>query len=128
MKALFAAFFIYTFLLRCDDDPQAELAVCPASSCSIAATVRRPVGEGCGFVFELSDGSMIAHHIVGYCGTPPISEEQLNDPYFKVTLEEGLKVTLDYTNAPADAYQQPCADKTVRITCLTKVVTESDSR
>jgi hypothetical protein len=53
------------------------------------------------------------------CGTPPIPEEQLNDPLRDFQFVDGKKVGIDYYEE--NAFGSACMiGKTVRITCISE--------
>ena len=56
----------------------------------VRATVRDLTGlDGCGFVFELEDGTRLEPQRMGYCGTGPLSKEITEDPLFDFEFIDG---------------------------------------
>lgn len=93
-------------------------------SCSTLATVRDLSGlDGCGFVFELSDGTRLEPAIVFYCGTPPLPKEVTLNPLYDFDLVDGKRVRISYT--PAAAGSVCMAGTPVTITCISEVTTVS---
>lgn len=91
-------------------------AVEPA--CSTVATVRDLSGlDGCGFVFELADGTRLEPVRMMYCGTAPFTAPT-DDPLYNYVFVDGRKVKIDYelTGGASACMVGP----SVRITCLTE--------
>ncbi len=88
-------------------------------NCGTSATVRDLTGlDGCGYVFELNDGTrLIPVWDIGYCGTPPLPKEVTEDPLYNFQFTEGKKVIIGYEERPKNA--TTCmAGRPVKITCL----------
>ena len=86
--------------------------------CSTRATVRDLTGfDGCGFVFELEDGTRLEPVRNMYCGTEPFTPP-VDDPLYNFEFVDGKKVTIAYelVNAPSICMVGP----SVKITCLTE--------
>ena len=86
MKNIIPALFAATLLFsQCsEDDVQMK--------CSTPATVRDLTGlDGCGYVFELEDGTRLEPVRNLICGTPPLPKEVTEDPLFNFQFEEGKK-------------------------------------
>ncbi|MFM7850839.1 MAG: hypothetical protein ACKO96_02755 [Flammeovirgaceae bacterium] len=94
-------------------------------SCSTLAMVRDLRGlDGCGFVFELPDGKKLEPLRVWYCGTPPISKEQMEDPLANFEFVDGKQVKIGYDLVEGQA--SICMVGTlVKITCLEEMAVES---
>lgn len=91
-------------------------------NCSIPATVRDLSGlDGCGFIFELADGTRLEPVIVGYCGTPPLPKEVTENPLYDFEFVDGKKVRISYKIAEAASICM--AGIPVTITCLAEVAT-----
>ena len=92
------------------------------SACSTPATVRDLSGlDGCGFVFELSDGTRLEPVITGYCGTPPLSKEITENPLYDFAFADGKQVLISYTITEGASI---CMVGTrVTITCISEVAT-----
>jgi hypothetical protein len=89
-----------------------------SSSCKTPAIVRDLSGlDGCGFVFELSDGTNLIPVTLFWCGTPPLPKEQAEDPLANFTLTDGMSVLINYEELQ-DMATVCMAGKSVRITCI----------
>lgn len=97
----------------CHDNDEPEV-------CSTSATVRDLTGlDGCGWVFELQDGTRLEPVIIIRCGTPPPSKEMTEDPLNSFEFVDGKKVFIDYElveNGVSICMVGPM----VKITCLTE--------
>lgn len=99
--------------ISCDNGDEAPV-------CEVRATLRDLRGlDGCGFVFELEDGTRLEPVRMAYCGTPPIDPEIANDPLFNFQFIDGKKVKISYS-AMADMSTVCMAGQPVKITCLTE--------
>jgi hypothetical protein len=92
--------------------------------CGTPATVRDLTGlDGCGYVFELEDGTrLIAHWEWGWCGTPPLPEGATEDPLYNFQYADGKKVLIGFEEKP-DLATTCMAGRVVKITCLEEVDT-----
>jgi hypothetical protein len=118
MKKTFGliVFALISVLFGCDTEQQEE----PAPVCEVNATVRDLRGlDGCGFVFELEDGTRLEPIRVFYCGTPPLAAEIQNDPLFDFEFTEGKRVKISF-NVMNDIGSICMAGPSVKITCLTE--------
>ena len=102
-------------MVACKDEPVTK-------NCGTLATVRDLTGlDGCGFVFELSDGTrLIPVWDVYYCGTPPLPKEVTEDPLYNFEYLDGKKVTIGYearSNNPTTCM----GGEPARITCLEEI-------
>jgi hypothetical protein len=87
-------------------------------SCSTRATVRNLTGfDGCGFVFELEDGTRLEPVRVFYCGTEPFAPPT-DDPLYNFEFVDGKKVRINYELANAGSICM--VGPSVKITCLTE--------
>jgi hypothetical protein len=114
MKML-VIFLVTCFVfMQCNDDA-------PDSSCTTYATVRDLTGlDGCGFVFELEDGSTIEPILPTlFCGTPLPPKEITEDPLYGFEFAEGKVVKISYkeTKRASICMVGPMAE----ITCITEV-------
>lgn len=111
-------FFVFTFLLiACTDEDEATKRDCHANT---PATIKDLTGlDGCGFVFELEDGTRLEPIRTFRCGTPPITEEQLYDPLQNFVFQDGKKVFIEYVNTQAVSVCM--VGQTVIITCIKEV-------
>ncbi|HEY9046155.1 MAG TPA: hypothetical protein VIN08_09675 [Ohtaekwangia sp.] len=116
MKNTLKILFITAVMLACHDK---EEEIVEPGDCSIPATVRNKQGlDGCGYVFELTDGTILEPAPLLFCGTPPLpSKEQY--PLIDFQFAEGKKVLLEYevTDMPSACM----LGKTVNITCIHEV-------
>jgi hypothetical protein len=90
--------------------------------CTTLATVRDLTDlDGCGFVFELSDGTrLIPVWDYGWCGTPPFPDGVQNDPLLDFDFVDGKKVLVGFIDRP-DMATICMAGKSVKITCLKEI-------
>jgi hypothetical protein len=94
--------------------------VVKTSNCAVEATVRDLTGlDGCGFVFELNDGTRLEPLRLLYCGTPPLGPEITNDPLYNFQFVEGKKVKISYEQVEGGSYCM--VGPLVKITCLTEL-------
>jgi hypothetical protein len=109
--------FALVVLLSCHEDESTP-------DCSIPATVRDLAGlDGCGFVFELKDGTRIEPIIryYGWCGTGMDGiQEAPEDPLSNFEFVDGKKVKLEY-EIDEDAMSVCMVGPVANITCLTEV-------
>ena len=115
MKKLIAIIFLASIFSQCDE------VVC-SLECQVPATVRDLTGlDGCGFVFELEDGSrLIPWWSIGYCGNGPVPDEVTNDPLYNFEFINGKEVLIGYM--PAEGSTTCMSGENVRITCLTEKI------
>lgn len=114
------AFLILAIIiLGCSDEIR-------TSGCSTPATVVDLTGlDGCGFVFELEDGSRLEPVITGYCGTPPLPKEITENPLYNFEFRDGKKVMISYEEAASNvSFCQ--AGQMVNITCITDMSARED--
>jgi hypothetical protein len=119
MKHTISIFFALVSLLYigCEDD---EPVAFPCENAALA-TVKDLTGlDGCGFVFELSDGSRLEPQMLWFCGTPPLPKEITENPLYNFQWVDGKKVRIAYEEIP-DAASICMVGKIVKITCLTEV-------
>jgi hypothetical protein len=90
----------------------------------VTATVRDLTGlDGCGFVFELEDGTRLEPQRMGYCGTGPLSKEITEDPLFDFEFIDGKRVIIGFEEVEGAA--GICmVGPIVKITCLQEVVSD----
>lgn len=113
MKKILTLLFVSVVVFSCTDENLGE-----NEGCSTRATVRDLTGlDGCGFVFELEDGTKLEPLRVFHCGTPPLPKELPEDPLYNFEFADGKKVLIDYTEQ--DSIGSYCmVGPVVRITCL----------
>ena len=120
MKASIQILFVLcASMFACQEEPITK-------NCGTPATVRDLTGlDGCGFVFELSDGTrLMPVWDVGYCGTPPLPKEVTEDPLYNFQFTDGNKVIIGYEARPNIA-TDCMGGKPVRITCLEEIDLET---
>lgn len=119
MKTLFYSllfFSVSSTILSCDDEPMSV-------SCDHAtfATVKDLTGlDGCGFVFELADGTKLEPQMLGYCGTPPLPKEVTENPLYNFQWVDGKQVRIGFEEVP-DAMSICMVGKIVKITCIEEI-------
>lgn len=90
------------------------------------ATVRDLRGlDGCGFVFELTDGIRLEPQMLFYCGTPPLPKEVTENPLYDFEWVDGKKVRIVFEEI-TDAASICMVGKIVKITCLEEVASISE--
>jgi hypothetical protein len=115
MKKL--ALAVCTILLLSTCSTQDELE----TKCSTPATVRDLTGlDGCGWVFELNDGTKLIPLIIGFCGTPPVSKEITENPLYDFEFINGKKVFIDYEPIHVGMVNACMVGETVKITCISE--------
>lgn len=102
------------FFWNCEDD---KILNAPCDT-SVIATVRDLTGlDGCGFVFELNDGTRLAPMRLLYCGTPPLPKEVTEDPLYDFQFVDGKQVRIGYEEIQ-DVASICMVGKIVKITCI----------
>jgi hypothetical protein len=92
----------------------------PEANCGTLATVKDLTGlDGCGFVFELEDGTRLEPYI------PTQNTSGQPSPLQNFTLTDGQRVTIDY-QVRNDVASVCMAGPMVEITCITKVTTSGN--
>ncbi len=110
-------FFSTIIFWSCEEDKIS------AVSCDngVVATVRDLTGlDGCGFVFELNDGTRLEPMRLMYCGTHPLPKEITEDPLYDFQFVNGKLVRIGYEEIQ-DAASICMAGNIVRITCLEEI-------
>ncbi len=121
MKSLVLCFTFLLIYTSCKKD----VDITKVSNCTSAATVRDFTGlDGCGFIFELEDGTLLQPFRLGYCGTSPLPKEITDDPLFNFVFANGKKVMIGYEKleSPSICMVGPV----VKITCLEEVKTTTE--
>jgi hypothetical protein len=112
-----SASFIF---FSCDDGP----TIVPCDK-GVFATVRDLTGlDGCGFVFELADGTRL-EPIRQFlrCGTPPLPKEVTEDPLFNFQFVEGKKVSIGFEEM-TEGVSICMVGKVIKINCISEVSIE----
>jgi hypothetical protein len=100
----------------CDEDP-----ISVSCDEGVFATVKDLSGlDGCGFVFELADGTRLEPQRLFYCGTPPLPKEVTEDPLYNFQFVDGKPVRIGYEVIP-DAASICMVGKIVKITCIEEI-------
>lgn len=105
-----------TTFWSCEEDPMSV-------SCdeAVFATVKDLTGlDGCGFVFELADGTKLEPQMLGYCGTPPLPKEVTENPLYNFQWVDGKQVRIGFEEVP-DAISICMVGKIVKITCIEEI-------
>ena len=113
-KIIIAAFSVFSIgIISCSNDESVQ--------CSTPATVRDYTGtDGCGFVFELEDGSILEPNFpILFCGTPPIPKEVTEHPLYDFEWANGKEVFISYKTVP-EAASVCMLGEVVEITCITE--------
>lgn len=120
MKKVLTLLFVSVIVFSCADEN-----IDKDEDCSTPATLRDLTGlDGCGFVFELEDGTQLEPQRIFFCGTPPLPKEAIEDPLYNLEFIDGKKVLIDYEEL--DSAVSICmVGPVVRITCLKEVVIQS---
>lgn len=112
MKTSTALVFLLAIFSACNEEHITK-------NCGTPATVRDLTGlDGCGYVFELSDGTrLIPTWDILYCGTPPLPKEVTEDPLYNFQYADGKSVIIGYELRPKVV--TACMGGTpARITCV----------
>lgn len=119
MKTPIAALLFATLLFsRCSEEEIQK-------GCSTIATVRDLTGlDGCGYVFELENGTRLEPVRILFCGTPPLPKEATEDPLFNFIFEEGKRVLISYELTQTASICM--AGLPAKITCLTEIPQEDN--
>lgn len=106
-------FFSLALLSACEQEIQEAAPVE-----TVPATLKDLTGlDGCGWVFELQDGSKLEFVTPFFCGTPPLPETTYENPFENFEFVEGKQVRIAYEEL--EAMGSICmVGKVVRITKL----------
>lgn len=113
MKKIGFLILMVLVLLGCDDDDEPE-------TCSTPATVRNLTGlDGCGWVFELSDGTRL-EPVQGLprCGFGDLQQALDEDPLADFEYVDGKRVLIGYE--PVNSGSFCMVGPTVKITCISE--------
>ena len=123
MKEVYVIIISCLMILSCVDEnitPKGK----NTNGCSIEATVRDYTGlDGCGFVLELKDESILEPVRMVVCGPPPQNIMTLDNPLLNFE-EDGKKVFIDYT--PMQSVSICMVGQTVKIDCISEVAAVSN--
>ncbi len=88
---------------------------------AVLATVKDLSGlDGCGFVFELADGTRLEPQMLGYCGTPPLPKEVTENPLYNFQWVDGKQVRIGFEEVP-DVMSICMVGRSVKITCIEEI-------
>jgi len=94
------------------------------NGCSIEATIRNYSGlDGCGYVLELKDGSILEPVLMVVCGPPPQNIITVDNPVLNFE-EEGKKVFIDYE--PMQSVGICMVGQTVKVICISEAAGASN--
>ncbi|MBN8576311.1 MAG: hypothetical protein KF775_05990 [Cyclobacteriaceae bacterium] len=112
MRGVALLLLILTMLTACEQEPVQK---CDGA---VLATVRDLTGlDGCGYVFELQDGTRLQPYLLLRCGTPPLPKEVTENPLFNFEWVEGKRVLITY-EVITDMASSCMAGSLVKVTCL----------
>ncbi len=114
-----SSIIVLSFLLiACNQDE----IIFDTKACSVNATVRDLTGlDGCGFVFELNDGTRLEPIRLFYCGNPPLPREVTEDPLFDFQFVDGKKVRIGYEDVTPQYASICMVGEMVKITCVEEI-------
>ena len=115
MKKIGFLILMVLVLIGCDDDNDEQ------ERCLTKATLRDFNGklDGCGWVFELEDGTRLEPVIPLVCGTPPLPKEITEDPLYNFEFVDGKEVLINYE--PIESVNICMVGPAVKITCITEI-------
>jgi hypothetical protein len=119
MKRYFSFFVLLSLILlsACDEETSFSKTCNPGT----LATVKDLTGlDGCGFVFELTDGTRLEPMRLMFCGTNPLPKEVTEDPLYDFQFLDGKQVRIGYEEIN-DAASICMAGKIVKITCIEEI-------
>jgi hypothetical protein len=112
MKTFIAISALVLFFTGCSEEKV------NTSICSTPATVRDLSGlDGCGWVFELNNGTKLIPYRIGYCGTPPLPREVTEDPLYNFEYVDGKQVLISFEIMP-DVATVCMSGEVAKITCI----------
>ncbi len=124
MKTYISTLFVALCFLFINCEDEQPLAI--TCDNAVLATVKDLTGlDGCGFVFELADGSRLEPQMLFYCGTPPLPKEVNESPLYNFQWVDGKQVRIAYEEIP-DAASICMVGKIVKITCLEEALTAAE--
>jgi len=117
MKKSFSIIVLLVALFAACNDGEPRVS-CPDG---VKATLRNLTGlDGCGFVFELADGTKLEPQLLMYCGTPPLPKEVTEDPLYNFEWVDGKQVIIAYKEIP-EMGSFCMVGPIVKITCLEEI-------
>lgn len=95
-------------------------------ACETRATVKDLTGlDGCGFIFELEDGTRLEPQLPAGCGFGSMAMASPDDALFNFEWRDGKVVMIDYELVP-DGVSICMVGDIVKITCLTELSIQTD--
>jgi hypothetical protein len=114
MKTLVLLLTLNLFFAGCTEENEVE------PTCSVSAIVRDMRGlDGCGWVFELNDGTRLIPQMIMFCGTPPLPKEMTEDPLYQFEYTDGKQVLINYEIIP-DIATVCMRGEFAKITCISE--------
>lgn len=119
MKKLLIIFFVTLIFSNCENEDLNGV-------CDTPATIRDLTGlDGCGFVFELENGTKLEPVWPGaWCGTPPLPKEITDNPLYNFEFVDGKKVFINYV--PAESASICMVGPQIKVTCIREAGTSSE--
>ncbi len=117
----FVIILLANLFVSCEEEPI-------AISCdhAVNATVRDLRGlDGCGYVFELADGTKLEPQMIWYCATPSLSKKMTGNPLSNFQFIDGKQVKIGFEEIP-DAASICMVGKVVRITCIEELASSTE--
>ena len=120
MKNIVVAFFSLLGLLvissGCEENEVAK------EGCSVPAIIHDLRGlDGCGFVFELQDGTKLEPYFEPICGTPPLPGGYKENPLYNFELVDGKRVMISYKLIFTAQISICMAGQMAKITCISEI-------
>lgn len=114
MKTLVLLLTLSLFVVGCTEENEVE------PTCSVRATVRDMSGlDGCGWVFELSNGTKLIPYWTWFCGTPPLPKEMTDDPLYNFEYVDGKQVLISF-EIMNDVATVCMTGEVAKITCISE--------
>jgi len=116
MKKILPTFGLALIMLACTNEGYNPSVPCTQG---VEATVRDLTGlDGCGFIFELEDGTRLEpQRIMLFCGTPPLPKEVTEDPLYQFEWVDGKRVKIGY-DVLTEGVSICMVGPMVKITCI----------
>ena len=123
MKEAYFIIISCLMILSCSEDSISPKEI-NTNRCSIDATVRDYTGlDGCGFVLELKDGTILEPVRTVVCGPPPQNIMTLDNPLLNFE-KDGKEVLINYE--PIQSVSICMVGQTVKIICISEATAASN--
>ncbi len=123
MKGVLAAFFLAILVFGCAEDE--VIRHDDLKTCLTPATIRDYSGlDGCGYVLELNDGTILEPVVLVVCGPPPQSIMSIDDPLSKFKTD-GMNVLVNYESYNGGSICM--VGELVKITCIQQAPVSSSN-